>query len=291
VRSAELHDHGVVRNPTRGVLHAPFVTLTIQPHSANFAQDNDQETKERGFMNFAHRALAFVSLVAMTGTAFAIPVSYTFSGTVAGLDLKGHLTIDNQGVSDGFWTRYSGNSGPSGMVIHYGGQTAVFDEVLLQIADNKPFGILGDRIADGVSFQAFNALLDHSFSASFLDVEADAISNELLLPDFRTFNGGFCAQAEEGCSLSLFGQLTANFFNWAFTASPDVIPISEPGPLSLLGIGLVGLGLLRRRPAGARCWMMLDDPGGRYFPIQKLAKILPSRSWELKSPVISASAC
>jgi hypothetical protein len=138
------------------------------------------------------------------------------------------------------------------MVIHYAGQTAVFDDVSILIADNKPFGILGDRIADGVSFQAFNALLDHFFSASFLDVEADAISNELLLPDFRTFNGGFCAQAEEGCSLSFFGEPTANFqfFNWAFTASPDVIPIPEPGPLSLLGLGLVGLGLLRRRPEG-----------------------------------------
>jgi hypothetical protein len=200
-------------------------------------------------MNIAIRAVAFVVLVVITGTASAVPVSYTFSGTVAGLEITGYLTIDNRGVSDGSWTRYLGSRGPSGMVIHYDGQTGVFDYLSIRIADNKPFGIIGDRIADGVWIQASNAALDHSFQGSFLDIEGDAISNEHLLPDVRTFSGGFCAQAEEGCSLTLFNEPIAEFrfFDWAFTRSKRVIPVSEPSPLVLLVVALVGFVLVRRQ--------------------------------------------
>jgi hypothetical protein len=189
---------------------------------------------------------SLLSLVAIS--ANATPVNYSFTGNLNGDDdvqLFHFSVAQTSNVTLRTWS-YAGGVNAAGDTIARGGFDPIlglFDSAGLRINQNDDGGY-PLVAADSVTGKYWD---------TYLTSLLDAGSYTVAVMQYRNFAPLHLSDPFPGSNTTNYRDISGNVRNssWAFdilnVETADVVSVPEPAVLSLFGLGLVGLGFMRRK--------------------------------------------
>lgn len=228
--------------------------------------------KRLPFFHTTIRLAALLFSLGCSGTAFAVPMDFSFTGTFNADDDVQLINFTTDGASTVRLISYSygGGTQADGNIVPAGGFDpilALFDSAGNLVGQNDDSisgtpGACGSGVVtpDPTTGHEWDTCFDSMLSAGAYTVaimQYDNFANGPTLADGFSQAGGPNFTASFGCSNGQFCDVSSNSSNrtneWAFdvlNAESAVLPptrVPEPTTLLLLGLGLAGFGFAKTR--------------------------------------------